>query len=222
MFAARTGDSPRAARIAGLYALTPDLADTAALVAKVAAALDGGAAAIQYRNKSAPDALRREQGRALAQLCAVRKRLFIVNDDAAIASEVGADGVHIGAEDGAIGHARECLGPAALVGVSCYDEWARARAAVDAGADYVAFGSFFASATKPAARHADPALLVRARSLLVPVVAIGGITSRNAASLIAAGAGAVAVIDAVFVHDDPAMITRAARAIADLFSQVRS
>ncbi len=225
MSAARTENSPRAAlaaRLAGLYALTPDLADTAALVAKVAAALDGGAVAIQYRNKSATDALRREQARALAELCIARERLFIVNDDAAIASEVRADGVHIGAEDGAIGHARERLGPAALVGVSCYGEWARARVAVDTGADYVAFGSFFASATKPAARHADPALLVRARSLPVPVIAIGGITSRNAAPLIAAGAAAVAVIDDVFAHDDPAMITRAARAIADLFLGARS
>lgn len=222
--AARTALSraARAARLAGLYALTPDLADTAALVAKVAAALDGSAAAIQYRNKSAPNALRREQAHALAELCAVRERLFIVNDDAEIASEVRADGVHLGAEDGAIAHARERLGPAALVGVSCYDALPRARAAVDAGADYVAFGSFFASTTKPAARHADPGLLMRARSLPVPVIAIGGITARNAASLIAAGAAAVAVINDVFAHDDPAMITRAARAIADMFVSARS
>ena len=119
----------RAARIAGLYAVTPDLADTAALVAKVAAALDGGAAAIQYRAKSAPVALRHEQARALAQLCAARRRLFIVNDDAGLACDVAADGVHLGVEDGVIGAARARVGPARTHRASRATTTGRARAA---------------------------------------------------------------------------------------------
>jgi thiamine-phosphate pyrophosphorylase len=209
----------RAARLAGLYALTPDLDDTAALTAKVAAAIAGGASAIQYRNKSAASALRREQARALAKLCALRGALFIVNDDVDIALEVEADGVHIGEDDGGIARARTMLGPERLIGVSCYNEWERAQSAIDAGADYVAFGSFFPSATKPGARRADPALLMEASSLPVPVVAIGGITSANAAKLIDAGAAAVAVIGDVFGHDGLPAIERAAAAIAALFAQ---
>ncbi len=209
----------RAARLAGLYALTPDVSDSATLVAKVSAALAGGAAAIQYRNKSAPDALRREQARLLAGLCAARGALFIVNDDVGIAHDVGADGVHIGEDDGGIAQARAMLGPDRLIGVSCYNEWERARPVIDAGADYVAFGSFFASATKPDARRADPSLLAHAASLRVPVVAIGGITAANAATLIDAGATAVAVIGDVFAHDDLPAIERAAAAIAALFAK---
>ena len=218
-------DAPRRARVArlaGLYALTPDLDDTAVLTAKVAAALAGGASAIQYRNKSAPDALRREQARALARLCAVRGALFIVNDDVDIAREVDADGVHIGEDDGGIARARATLAPDRLIGISCYNEWDRAQPAIDASADYVAFGSFFASATKPAAPRADPALLVRAASLPVPVVAIGGITSANATTLIDAGVAAVAVIGDVFAHDELPEIERAAAAIAALFAKPHS
>ena len=208
----------RAARIAGLYAVTPDIADTALLARKVAAALDGGAAVIQYRNKAAGAALRVDQARVLARLRAMDKALFIVNDDVDVAAEVEADGVHLGADDPAIAVARARLGPDRLIGVSCYGSWDRASAAVAAGADYVAFGSFFASTTKPAAGRADRDLLRRARTLGVPVVAIGGITASNAPALIDAGATAVAVIADVFAHDDPADITRAAAAIAARFS----
>jgi thiamine-phosphate pyrophosphorylase len=208
----------RAARIAGLYALTPDLDDTGRLLAKVAAALDGGAAAIQYRNKAASVATRRAQAHALAQLCAGRDGLFIVNDDVDLAVEVGADGVHLGEDDDRITAARERLGPHRLVGVSCYGEWQRAQTAVAEGADYVAFGSFFPSATKPDARRADISLLRRAHALGVPAVAIGGITAANAPALIAAGASAVAVIADVFTHGDAADVTRAASALASLFA----
>lgn len=215
-------DTPRrarAARLAGLYALTPDLDATAALAAKVAAAVAGGASAIQYRNKSASPALRCEQARALARLCAAHGALFIVNDDVDIARDVDADGVHIGEDDGGVARARSALGPDRLIGVSCYGEWERAQAAIEAGADYVAFGSFFPSATKPAARRADLALLARAALLPVPVVAIGGISAANAATLIDAGAAAVAVIGDVFGHDGLPAIERAAAAIAALFAK---
>jgi len=205
-----------ARRLAGLYAVTPDLADTATLVARVAAALDGGATAVQYRNKSAGAALRREQADALARVVAARGALFIVNDDATLAVAVGADGVHVGADDGDVAAARALVGPQRIVGVSCYDAFANAEAAVAAGADYVAFGSFYASPVKPDARRADVALLARARGLGVPVVAIGGITADNAGALIQAGADAVAVISAVFGAPD---VAAAARAIARLFPE---
>lgn len=212
----------RAARIAGLYAITPDMADTALLARKVAAALDGGATVIQYRNKSAGAAQRAEQARTLARLCAMRKVLFIVNDDADVAAGVDADGVHLGADDPAIDVARQHAGPDRLIGVSCYGSLDRARAACAAGADYVAFGGFFTSTTKPAAVRADLELLQRARMLGIPVVAIGGITSSNASALIDAGATAVAVVADVFAHDDPAAITRAAAGIVARFAPRRS
>lgn len=222
MQAARTDDTTarrraRARRVAGLYAVTPDLENTDDLAARVAAALAGGAAAIQYRNKSADGALKRMQAFALARVQAIRGGLFIVNDDAALAVEAGADGVHIGMDDASIADARAIVGPDRLVGVSCYDDYAHAETAVANGADYVAFGSFFSSSVKPDARHAEVELLGAARSLGVPVVAIGGITADNAPVLIRAGATAVAVITAVFAAPD---VEAAARAIASAFPVV--
>jgi thiamine-phosphate pyrophosphorylase len=222
MPAARTDDASarrraRALRIAGLYAVTPDLEDPDDLAARAASALAGGAAAIQYRNKSADPALKRAQALALARVQAIRGGLFIVNDDAALAAETGADGVHIGDADSSIAIAREIVGPDRIIGVSCYNDLARAEEAVAAGADYVAFGSFFASSVKPHARRADVALLESARALDVPVVAIGGITAANVRTLVRAGATAVAVITAVFDSPD---VEAAARAIADAFPAI--
>ena len=209
----------RAARVAGLYAVTPECADTARLVAQVVAAVAGGAALVQYRSKTLDAPSRRAQARALAATPAVRRALFIVNDDPDLARDVDADGVHLGEDDGSIASARARVGPDRIVGVSCYDDFDNARAAVDDGADYVAFGSFFASSVKPDARHANAELLGRARALRVPVVAIGGITARNAKTLVDAGADALAVISDVFAHDDAADITRAARAVASAFER---
>jgi thiamine-phosphate pyrophosphorylase len=204
----------RAWRIAGLYAVTPDLSDTAVLAARVAAAVAGGASAVQYRNKAADPSLRRAQAAALARVHATRGALFIINDDAELAAASDADGVHVGADDGSVVAAREIVGPDRIVGVSCYDDFARAEAAVAAGADYVAFGSFFASTVKPDARRAEVEMLGFARSLDVPVVAIGGITAANAPMLGRAGAHAVAVISALFDAPD---VEAAARAIVASF-----
>jgi thiamine-phosphate pyrophosphorylase len=212
----------RAASLAGLYAVTPDLADTAGLVRGVEAALAGGARAIQYRNKGADSALAGAQAAALAQVHAARGGLYIVNDDPALAAAVDADGVHLGEDDGAIAEARERIGPERIIGVSCYNRFELAEAAVAAGADYVAFGSFYASSVKPGARRADISLLARARSLGVPIVAIGGITAENAPALFAAGADAVAVISAVFDRAEARDIERAARAIDTVFRAVRA
>jgi thiamine-phosphate pyrophosphorylase len=211
-------EGARAARIAGLYAVTPDVPDTDALACKVSAAVAGGAAVVQYRNKFASRTLRLEQAAALAAICRKRNAIFIVNDDADIAAEVDADGVHIGEDDADIATARTIVGAERIIGVSCYNEFERAERAMRAGADYVAFGSFYPSSTKPLARRADPSLLTRARALGVPIVAIGGITSENAHLLIDAGADALAVISDVFAHDDSLAIERSAAAIAARFS----
>ena len=208
----------RLARLRGLYAVTPDSADTRDLVARCAAALDGGAAAIQYRHKTADAALAEEQARAIVALCRERGALAIVNDDAALAARVDADGVHVGEHDGGVAAARARVGPARLVGASCYDSLALAAQAVDAGADYVAFGSFFPSPTKPEARRAGLDLVPRARALGVPVVAIGGIDASNARALAEGGIDAVAVIAALFAFDHPREVADAARAIAAAFA----
>ena len=189
--------------VSGLYAVTPELTDSIALVSKVDAALRGGARVIQYRSKSIEDPLRRSQAGEIARLCRIWDALFIVNDSVALAREVDADGVHLGKTDGDVGAARAVLGPGKLIGVSCYNEMVRARAAVSQGADYVAFGSFFPSATKPLALRAGTELLrMAAAHIALPVVAIGGINEDNAAGLIAAGADAVAVVSALFDAPD--------------------
>jgi len=198
----------------GLYALTPDEPDTQVLVAKVRAAIAGGAAAVQYRNKPAEPGLRRAQAEALAGLCREAGVPFVVNDDLALALAVDAAGVHLGREDGDLAAARRRLGRARLLGASCYDRLELAAAAVAAGADYVAFGSVSASPTKPAAVRAPLALLGAARHLGRPVVAIGGITLENAPAVIAAGADALAVISALFDAGD---IAGRARAFQELF-----
>ncbi|HEY8242321.1 MAG TPA: thiamine phosphate synthase [Casimicrobiaceae bacterium] len=207
----------RVRRLRGLYAVTPDTTDTEALLAKCAAAIDGGAAAIQYRHKDAEASLALAQARAIVALCRARGALAIVNDDAVLAAQVDADGVHVGEHDGGPAAARARVGPARIVGTSCYDSLALARQSVDAGADYVAFGSFFPSGTKPHARHASVDIVALARTLGVPIVAIGGIDAANARTLADAGIDAVAVIAAVFAHDDPRDVAAAARAIADAF-----
>jgi thiamine-phosphate pyrophosphorylase len=204
-----------ASRISGLYAVTPDLADTVVLLDKVDAALRGGARIVQYRSKCADAVLQRSQAVAIAAVCRKRRALFIVNDSAELARETDADGVHLGKDDGAVGRARAMLGAGKLIGVSCYNEIGLARSAIAQGADYVAFGSFFSSGTKPAAVRADVQLLRLATSeIALPIVAIGGIDVDNAAGLIEAGADAVAVIGALFDSSD---VENQARRFVDLF-----
>ena len=201
--------------IAGLYAVTPDELDDSKLIAQVHAALSGGAKLVQYRNKRAPLTTCRRQAKALLALCRRHGAPLIVNDHAALALEIGADGVHLGSEDGSIDVARAQLGPAAIIGVSCYNELETAIKAQQAGATYVAFGSFFLSSIKPVAVHAPLTLLHEAkRELMLPVVAIGGIDHANAPQLIAAGADSVAVISALFSAKD---IRRAALHFSKLF-----
>ncbi|WP_296810175.1 thiamine phosphate synthase [Thiocapsa sp.] len=200
----------------GLYLITPDTADAPGVLAEqVAQAISGGARLVQYRHKGPDRRLRREQAAAVLCVCRGAGVPLIVNDDVALAAEIGADGVHLGRDDGDPTAARRRLGTDAVIGVSCYDDMALAQAAERAGASYVAFGSFFPSATKPHAVRASVALLSAARdSLRIPAVAIGGITPQNGGLLIAAGARMLAVVTGVFAQPD---LAAAARAYASLF-----
>jgi len=210
---------PQKKAIRGLYAVTPDTADTAVLQRLTAAALKGGARIVQYRNKTASPALRGEQARALLDICNQHDAILLINDHVDLAAEIDAHGAHIGGEDDSLELARKRLGKNRIIGVSCYKELARAQAAVEGGADYIAFGSFYASSVKPSAVRAPLSLLTAARGLGLPVVAIGGITPDNAGALIAAGADAVAVISALYAAPD---VTAAARDFCHLFEANRS
>jgi len=201
--------------ISGLYAVTPDLADTAMLLAQTGAALAGGVKLVQYRSKTAANNLRYEQAEALRALCRRHDAALIVNDHVALAYEVDADGVHVGTDDESVAAARARLGRGKIIGASCYNSLDRALAAAAQGADYVAFGSFYPSVVKPGAARAPLSVLSAARQRIpLPVVAIGGITLDNAGELIAEGVSAVAIISALFGAPD---IEIAARAFCRLF-----
>jgi thiamine-phosphate pyrophosphorylase len=203
-------------RLRGLYAIT-DGAKLPALVAAVESAIRGGAQLVQYRDKSADRHRRLDEGNALLELCHGHGVLLIINDDVVLATEVGADGVHLGRDDGRIEDARVRLGPRAVIGVSCYDSLERAVQAAHDGADYVAFGSFFGSVNKPTAVRAPLTLLVEARRRLdIPLCAIGGITPQNGAELVAAGADMLAAISGVFATAD---VELSAKAYSELFKQ---
>jgi thiamine-phosphate pyrophosphorylase len=205
-------------RLRGLYAITPEWAPnkaTAGLSHLAELALAGGARALQYRDKTGDRQRRLDEAHALAQICRTAGVPFIINDDLHLALAVHADGVHLGRDDASTEEARHLLGPDALIGVSCYNRIDLAEAAQARGADYVAFGSFFPSSTKPEAVRADVALLREARRHIhLPLVAIGGITPENGAALVAAGADLLAVVTGVFGRTDP---QAAARAYAQLF-----
>jgi thiamine-phosphate pyrophosphorylase len=208
--------SKEARRLRGLYAITPEATDTDALAAAVAACLEGGAALVQYRAKGGAPAHALEQARRLAGLCRAHGVPLIVNDSVELALASGADGVHLGREDAAA-RAVRARWPGAIIGVSCYGDPARARDAAADGADYVAIGSVFASATKPAAVRAPLELIELARQASgLPVAAIGGITTDNAPAAVAAGADMVAVISALF---DAADVRAAALAFSGLFGE---
>jgi thiamine-phosphate pyrophosphorylase len=196
----------------GLYAITDGPREDLLIAAE--AALAGGAAMLQYRDKTGDGERRLAEARALLALCRGFGVPLIVNDDASLARAVGAAGVHLGKADAEVAESRASLGPDAIIGVSCYDSLQRARDAAAAGADYLAFGAFFPSITKPGARRAAPSLLREARALRLPRVAIGGITPDNGAALIAAGADFLAVVSDLFGAAD---IRDRARRFAKLF-----
>jgi thiamine-phosphate pyrophosphorylase len=188
--------------IAGLYIITPDWRDTVKLLVAAKAALEGGAKVLQYRNKVVSMGQRLEHALALSALCNKFGAAFIVNDHVDLALEVDADGVHLGGTDGDLRAARKKIGPKKLLGASCYNRLELAQAAREAGADHIAFGSIHASPSKPAAVRAPLALFGQAKSLGLPMVAIGGITAENAPPVLAAGAAALAVISDIFEAPD--------------------
>ena len=186
-------------RLQGLYAVTDTALCGERLIASVTAALAGGVNLLQYRDKSGERDRQREEALALKQLCAEHDCLFLINDDISLAREVGADGVHLGQSDTDLASARRQLGPDRIIGISCNNRLEWALHAQQQGADYVAFGRFFPSHTKPDAPRADLPLLETAREQLqIPIVAIGGITPDNAGPLIRAGADMLAVIHGLF------------------------
>jgi thiamine-phosphate pyrophosphorylase len=201
-------------KLTGLYAITDSsMATGTDLAQQVEQALKGGVSIVQYRDKTPDRERRREEARELLELCRRHSACFIINDDVELAAEIGADGVHLGQDDQGISSARTRLGPAAIIGVSCYNRLELAITAQGAGVDYVAFGRFFPSMTKPQAVQADIGLLTEAKQALqIPVVAIGGITPENSAALIEAGADMLAVIQGLFGQQD-------VRAAAEQFNQ---
>jgi thiamine-phosphate pyrophosphorylase len=202
--------------IKGLYAITPDELDTSVLLSKVRAALRGGAEVLQYRNKLADAALRSTQAQALRILTREYGVTYIINDDANLALQVDADGVHLGGEDGSVAAARALLGADKLIGVSCYNRPSLAQQAELDGADYIAFGAFFTSSVKPEAVVASVGMLYQARlETQLPIVAIGGITVENGEQLLQAGADALAVISAVFSAADIEQTARQFSVLAD-------
>lgn len=194
----------------GVYLITPDETDSARLLERVRPLL-AGTTWLQYRNKAVDTPTRLAQATALQALCAEAGVPLIINDDAALALQVGAAGVHLGEDDGDIAAARALLGPQAIIGASCYDELERAQRAVAAGASYVAFGAFFPSRSKVTPRRANPELLRQSAALGVPRVAIGGLTPDNSRPVVDAGADLIAVISGVFSEADPVAALEAYR-----------
>ena len=196
-------------RLHGVYAITDPVLCGAQLSEKVLAAIEGGIRILQYRNKQAARDTQHEEATSLLTLCRQHNVLFIINDDVELAADVDADGVHLGQQDQALIAARKHLGKDKIIGITCNNRFDYALAAQQQGADYVAFGRFFPSQTKPQAPQADIDLLHRARTeLQLPVVAIGGITPDNGRQLIEAGADMLAVIHGIFAQADVRLATQ--------------
>lgn len=173
------------------------------LLPSVAAALEGGARLVQYRDKSSDSDRRLREASELAALCRDHDALLLVNDDVQLAKACGAHGVHLGRNDASIEKARELLGAGAVIGYSCYNDFSRAQHGAQAGADYLAFGSAFPSRVKPDAVRAPLELFAQARATPgIPTCAIGGINADNIRTVVAAGANMAAVISAVFAADN--------------------
>jgi thiamine-phosphate pyrophosphorylase len=195
---------------AKLYLISPqDVGGT--FPDRLKAALEPGiAAAFQLRVKDFGDHELARLAEPLQRICADADVAFIVNDSMALAKRLGADGVHLGQHDGDIREARALLGPAAQIGKTCHDSRHLAMEAGEAGADYVAFGAFYPTTTKPSDYRPDPSILTWWSALFeIPCVAIGGITAENAKPLVNAGADFLAVCQAIWGKDDAAAAVRA-------------
>ncbi len=204
-----------------LYLITPPALDPARFADDLAAALDAGdVAAVQLRLKDIDDNTLRRAIDVLRPVAQSRDVAFLLNDRPDLVRDSGCDGAHVGADDMAVAAARRLLGPDLTLGASCYASRDRAMAAGEAGADYVAFGAFFPTATKDAPARAAPEILAWWAELMeLPAVAIGGISAENCAPLVRAGADFLAVIGAVWGHPTgPASGVRALNAAIDAAS----
>jgi thiamine-phosphate pyrophosphorylase len=199
----------------GLYLVTPDWDDTQKMLAATEAGLRGGAAIVQYRHKTASPELRREQAAQLQALCRRYGKPFIVNDFVELCMELDADGIHVGGTDMSVAQVRAAVGPAKILGASCYGSLELAQNAHRAGASYVAFGGFYPSRVKKYEVSTPTEIVAQAkREIPLPNVVIGGMTQQNSVPLIAQGADMVAAISSVYFADDP---EAAARAFVKLF-----
>ncbi len=188
----------------GLYIVTPDWDDTEKLLAVTEQALQGGAALVQYRHKTADAEQRHDQSSALLALCRRYNRPFIINDFVDLCLELGADGIHVGGTDATIAEVRAAVGPDKIVGASCYGDLELARAAHAAGASYVAYGGFYPSRVKKYPVTTSSDIIAESHSAVpLPVVVIGGMTAANSAPLVAAGSEMVAAISSVYQAEDP-------------------
>ncbi|QDX27969.1 thiamine phosphate synthase [Sphingomonas suaedae] len=192
-----------------LYLISP-LAMGGDFPDRLARALDAGpVAAFQFRVKDVDQHEAARLAEPLQRICADREVAFIVNDSISLAKRLGADGVHLGQGDGDPREARAVLGPAAQIGVTCHDSRHLAMEAGEAGADYVAFGAFFPTATKETHHLPDPAILSWWTTVFeIPCVAIGGITPANAAELVAAGADFLAISGSIWSDDEAEAVRR--------------
>jgi thiamine-phosphate pyrophosphorylase len=184
---------------------------------RLKAALEPGiTAAFQLRVKDLAERELARLAEPLQRICADAEVAFIVNDSMTLAKRIGADGVHLGQSDGDVREARALLGPSAQIGKTCHDSRHLAMEAGEAGADYVAFGAFYPTTTKPSNYRPDPSILTWWSTLFeIPCVAIGGITPENAKPLVDAGADFLAVCQAVWTKDDPAAAVRAFAKLLD-------
>ncbi|MFT7373975.1 MAG: thiamine-phosphate pyrophosphorylase [Oleiphilaceae bacterium] len=199
----------------GLYAITdPRLLPTEKLITSVESALRGGARVIQYRDKIASEIERVKNAQNLRDLCTDYQATFIINDDLGLCQRINADGLHLGKSDGDVAHARNTLGDAKILGVTCHSDLAYAQNCIEQGVDYCAFGRIFPSNTKPNAPHCSQDTLKLAAKLLCPSVAIGGITVDNVPNVIAANIHSIAVIHGLFGQQD---IEASARIFSSLF-----
>jgi thiamine-phosphate pyrophosphorylase len=195
--------------LSGLYLVTPDWDDTDKLIEVSELALQGGAALLQYRHKTANAALRKKQATALLELCRRYHRPFLINDHIDLCIELDADGIHVGGLDASIEQARAAVGPNKIVGATCYGDIQLAHKAKQQGASYVAFGGFYSSGIKKYPVTTPLNIVALSKSTIeLPTVVIGGMTLENCQPLIAAGADMVAVISSVYFDEHPKLAAR--------------
>lgn len=206
---ARRGDLLHRMTRTGLYLVTDDRLAPDALMGKLTAAIKAGADVVQFRDKRMDREAVAAVGKQVAETCRALGALFIVNDDAQLAADLNADGIHVGQEDASPAEVRKIVGPDQIIGLSVSHLHEADKAALDPDLDYIGFGALFNTPTKPDAEPAGPDMLAQAREKVpFPIVGIGGVTAANLAPAFAAGADSVAVVSAVFSAPDPAAATR--------------